>query len=107
MRARQRQVRFYQRASAVLTPSFQSDGLALSLMRDTLFHWMKAIPYVRREMIRTLAALKTGLFSVLPAEIRPPMRFFRVEAGTIGRAARSGTSHCGKRTLGKDAGERH
>jgi hypothetical protein len=56
-------VRFYQAASALLTPFFQSDSRAAALTRDLTFRRLPCIPYVRREMLRTLAGLKTGLFT--------------------------------------------
>lgn len=62
-RARRRQVRFYQRASAVMTPLFQSDSRVFPALRDLTFHRMKIVPYLKREMVRTLAGLKTGLFT--------------------------------------------
>ncbi len=61
--ARRRQVRFYQRASAVMTPLFQSDSRVFPALRDLTFHRMKIVPYLKREMVRTLAGLKTGLFT--------------------------------------------
>jgi 2-polyprenyl-6-methoxyphenol hydroxylase-like FAD-dependent oxidoreductase len=62
-RNRRDHVRFYQRASAIMTPFFQSDSRALSIIRDLTFDRMKIVPYLRREMVRTLAGLKTGLFT--------------------------------------------
>lgn len=62
-RARRRQVRFYQRASALMTPMFQSDSRVFPALRDLTFHRMKIVPYLKREMVRTLAGLKTGLFT--------------------------------------------
>lgn len=62
-RHRRRHVRFYQRASAVMTPFFQSDSTLLAAVRDLVFDRMKIVPYLRREMVRTLAGLKTGLFT--------------------------------------------
>ncbi len=61
--ARRRQVRFYQRASALMTPLFQSDSRVFPALRDLTFHRMKIVPYLKREMVRTLAGLKTGLFT--------------------------------------------
>ncbi|MFT3809086.1 MAG: NAD(P)/FAD-dependent oxidoreductase [Micropepsaceae bacterium] len=61
--ARRRQVWFYQRASAVMTPLFQSDSRVFPALRDLTFHRMKIVPYLKREMVRTLAGLKTGLFT--------------------------------------------
>ena len=69
-RRRRRHVRFYQQASALMTPFFQSDSRLLARLRDLTFHRMKIVPYMHREMVRTLAGLKTGLFrSATPAEI--------------------------------------
>jgi 2-polyprenyl-6-methoxyphenol hydroxylase-like FAD-dependent oxidoreductase len=69
-RRRRRHVRFYQYASALMTPFFQSDSRLLARLRDLTFHRMKIVPYLHREMVRTLAGLKTGLFhSATPAEI--------------------------------------
>lgn len=62
-RRRRSQIRFYQAASALLTAFFQSDSGSLAFLRDLLFHRMRHVPYLRREMVRTLAGLKTGLFT--------------------------------------------
>jgi 2-polyprenyl-6-methoxyphenol hydroxylase-like FAD-dependent oxidoreductase len=62
-KTRRAHVRFYQMASAAMTPFFQSDSMAFATLRDVAFDRMKVIPYLRREMLRTLAGLKTGLFS--------------------------------------------
>ena len=62
-KARRDHVRFYQLASWIMTPFFQSDSTALALARDLTFHRLKILPYLRREMVRTLAGLKTGLFT--------------------------------------------
>lgn len=74
---RRRHVRFYQRASALMTPFFQSDSRILAGMRDLVFHRLRILPYLRREMVRTLAGLKTGLFAhqdaaALAGAIPPP-----------------------------------
>ncbi len=61
--ARRDHVRFYQYASLLLTSFFQSDSRILPALRDAFFHPMKRVPYLHREMIRTLAGLKTGLVS--------------------------------------------
>jgi 2-polyprenyl-6-methoxyphenol hydroxylase-like FAD-dependent oxidoreductase len=61
-RERGRQVRFYQFASAAMTPLFQSDSRIAPFLRDLSFHRLKMVPYLKREMVRTLAGLKTGLF---------------------------------------------
>jgi 2-polyprenyl-6-methoxyphenol hydroxylase-like FAD-dependent oxidoreductase len=75
--ARRAHVRFYQSASALMTPFFQSDSRALAVTRDLVFDRLKIVPWLRREMIRTLAGLKTGLLAhrdppVLAGAVRPP-----------------------------------
>jgi 2-polyprenyl-6-methoxyphenol hydroxylase-like FAD-dependent oxidoreductase len=62
-RARKSQVRFYQYASATMTPFFQSNSRFLSTLRDLTFDRMKSIPFVHGQMLRTLTGLKTGLLS--------------------------------------------
>jgi 2-polyprenyl-6-methoxyphenol hydroxylase-like FAD-dependent oxidoreductase len=62
-KTRRDHVRFYQFASWLMTPFFQSDSAALALARDLTFHHLRILPYLRREMVRTLAGLKTGLFT--------------------------------------------
>jgi 2-polyprenyl-6-methoxyphenol hydroxylase-like FAD-dependent oxidoreductase len=59
-RLRRRHVRFYQHASALMTPFFQSDSPVFGALRDASFRHFKRMPYLHREMIRTLAGLKTG-----------------------------------------------
>ena len=51
-----------------MTPFFQSDSRLLADMRDLVFHRMKIIPWLRREMLLTLAGLKTGLFASASAQ---------------------------------------
>ena len=74
-RARRRQIRFYQMASALMTPFFQSDSRVFAITRDLTFNRLKYIPYLRREMVRMLAGLKTGMLSdQTPAAIADPFR---------------------------------
>jgi 2-polyprenyl-6-methoxyphenol hydroxylase-like FAD-dependent oxidoreductase len=61
-------VRFNQRASALLTPFFQSDSRIFAMLRDLAFHRLCVVPYLRREMVRTLSGIKTGLFSATTAD---------------------------------------
>lgn len=61
--ARRAHVTFYQRASAVMTSFFQADSRSLPWLRDLVFDRMKIIPWLHREQLRTLAGLKTGLFT--------------------------------------------
>jgi 2-polyprenyl-6-methoxyphenol hydroxylase-like FAD-dependent oxidoreductase len=78
-RHRRRHVGFYQMASAVMTPFFQSDSRLLAILRDLTFDRMKIVPYLRREMVRTLAGLKTGVFSAAsPEQIVNCLAGFRV-----------------------------
>ncbi len=63
--ARRSQTRFYGLASRLLTPFFQSDSRLAALVRDATFAPMARIPYLRREMVRMLAGVKTGPFSTL------------------------------------------
>lgn len=78
-RMRKKHVRFYQTASHWLTPFFQSDSTFYPLLRDMLFGRMCKLPYIRTEMARTLAGIKTGLFSHLnPGIIHPEYDLRRV-----------------------------
>jgi 2-polyprenyl-6-methoxyphenol hydroxylase-like FAD-dependent oxidoreductase len=56
---------FYSTASRWLTPFFQSDSRAAGVVRDATFPLMGRIGFVRKEMVRTLSGMKTGLFSNL------------------------------------------
>jgi 2-polyprenyl-6-methoxyphenol hydroxylase-like FAD-dependent oxidoreductase len=62
-KARRDHTRFYGLASRILTPFFQSDSRLAAQLRDAVFAPSARIPYLRREMVRTLAGLKTGLFT--------------------------------------------
>ena len=69
---RKKHVRFYQMASHWLTPFFQSDSYVLPFIRDLTFGMMCKLPFVKIEMVRTLAGIKSGLFtSMNPGEICP------------------------------------
>lgn len=63
--ARKNHIRFYQRASRWLTPFFQSSCQHTGTLRDLTFGPMCKVPYLKREMLRALAGLKTGFFSQL------------------------------------------
>ena len=68
--ARRAHVRFYQQASWAMTRFFQSDSATLPWIRDLVFDPMRRIPWLHREMLRTLAGLKTGPFrTATPDEI--------------------------------------
>jgi 2-polyprenyl-6-methoxyphenol hydroxylase-like FAD-dependent oxidoreductase len=64
-RARRSHTRFYGVASRLLTPFFQSDSRVAAVARDATFETLARIPFVRREMVRMLAGVKTGPFSAL------------------------------------------
>lgn len=53
-------VRFYQLASRLMTPLFQSNSRTAAWARDLAFPLLPHLPWLRREMVRTLAGLKTG-----------------------------------------------
>jgi salicylate hydroxylase len=56
---------FYQIASRWLTPFFQSDSKAAAWLRDRTFGLCCKTPYLKTEMLRTLAGIKTGPFTFL------------------------------------------
>lgn len=62
---RKKHVRFYQTASRWLTPFFQSDRDWGAKVRDCSFDLLCRTPYVKTQMLETLAGLKTGLFTSL------------------------------------------
>ena len=62
---RRRHGNFYALASRWLTPFFQSDSRAAAGLRDLAFPLMGRVPYLRRQMVRTLAGMKTGVFTHL------------------------------------------
>ncbi|MCP1727249.1 2-polyprenyl-6-methoxyphenol hydroxylase-like FAD-dependent oxidoreductase [Natronospira proteinivora] len=59
--ARRRHLRFYQLASRALTPLFQSDSRLAGWLRDISFPLTNSVPYTRRQALRTVAGIKTGL----------------------------------------------
>ena len=77
-RSRRGQVRFYQRASRWMTPWFQSGLTPLSWPRDLLMGPLCRSPLLRRQMLLSLAGVKTGLLRsmVVPdgAAQPPPTR---------------------------------
>lgn len=64
-RRRKTHVGFYQFATRWTTPFFQSDHESLGKLRDLTFPIGMRVPYVRREMVATMAGLKTGPLSRL------------------------------------------
>ena len=59
--ARRHHLRFYQWATRVLTPFFQSSSPVWGWTRDVAFPLANLIPPVRRQGIRTMAGVKRGL----------------------------------------------
>jgi 2-polyprenyl-6-methoxyphenol hydroxylase-like FAD-dependent oxidoreductase len=58
--ARREHLAFYQLATRALTPVFQSDYEPLGALRDLFTPFATMIPFVRREMLRSMAGTKTG-----------------------------------------------
>jgi 2-polyprenyl-6-methoxyphenol hydroxylase-like FAD-dependent oxidoreductase len=67
-RIRRSHVRFYQYASLIMTPFFQSDARSLAWLRDLVFDPMRRVPWLHQQMLHTLAGLKTGLFTAAQPE---------------------------------------
>ncbi|HLK90868.1 MAG TPA: NAD(P)/FAD-dependent oxidoreductase [Polyangia bacterium] len=67
--ARRAHVAFYQLASRWLTPLFQSDLDWLGRLRDRLFPLLNRLPFLRQQMLRTLAGVRRG---VLRGDLRLP-----------------------------------
>jgi len=62
-RVRKNHLNFYHYASLWMTPFFQGDGVIEPFLRDRLFGPMCYMPWMKDEMMRTLAGMKTGLLS--------------------------------------------
>jgi len=60
--ARRSHLCYYQFATRWLTPFFQSDAPSLGWLRDGFFPLIGRVPWVRRQMITTMAGQKTGVF---------------------------------------------
>ena len=58
--ARREHLAFYQLATRALTPVFQSDYEPLGALRDLFTPIATMLPFVRREMLRSMAGTKTG-----------------------------------------------
>ena len=61
--ARHSTTRFYSALTKRLTPFFQTANPVLQLGRDTVLPFMPHIPYIGRQMVLTMAGLKTGWWS--------------------------------------------
>lgn len=62
-RSRRAHLAFYQLATRWLTPFFQSEFEILGVLRDVLMAPASRLGFVSREMVRTMAGTKTGIFS--------------------------------------------
>jgi 2-polyprenyl-6-methoxyphenol hydroxylase-like FAD-dependent oxidoreductase len=82
--ARRRHVRFYQWASRWFTPLFQSDSIAAAWLRDVAMPAARLLPWSRKETVRTLAGLKTGIFAAMDHRslIDPVHSFHRIVTET-------------------------
>ena len=85
-RARHGQVDFYQLMSRYLTPFFQSDSRLTPWVRDQSFRHLYRLPYVRGEMLRTLAGLKTGLLTSRSLKQLPMAQIETIETRRIASA---------------------
>lgn len=75
--SRHSHVRYYQWASRMLTPFFQSDQAWLAKVRDLLFEPVSRLPYVGGEFRATLVGAKSGiLFGRLDESLQGPSSFF-------------------------------
>lgn len=76
-------IRFYQMASTVLTQFFQSHSRLTGPIRNLAFGPMGRLPWLRTEMVKTLAGLKTGPFSwQKPEQLAATGAFGAVPSGT-------------------------
>jgi len=64
--SRKKHLRFYQYASRLLTPFFQSNSTAAAIFRDLVFPPMRYIPLAKKHALTTLFGVKTSLFSNKP-----------------------------------------
>lgn len=69
-RRRRAHHRYYRWGSRLLTPLFQSDGQALGRVRDAALPLACRAPVIGRQMLLTLAGVKTGPLSTMP--LPPP-----------------------------------
>lgn len=71
-RARRGQTRFYSLASRWMTPFFQSGRRRLGPPRDLFLHPLCRFPPLRRQMLLTLAGLKSGLLRANRPQVPGP-----------------------------------
>lgn len=61
-RRRKRKIRFYQQLTRMLSPFFQANGSWRGVARDIALPWLPSIPFIGKEMLRTLSGSKKGWF---------------------------------------------
>lgn len=71
---RLKHIQFYQRMSRWLTPFYQSNSCSLALIRDYILPFGQQLPWINRQVIRTLTGVKTGIF--LDRDILPKSDIF-------------------------------
>lgn len=62
-------IRFYQMMSRQLTPLYQSHRRDLGILRDIAFPWMYRLPWLRREMAKTISGFKMGALRELDGAV--------------------------------------
>lgn len=72
-RLRMSSIHFYQWLSRALTPFYQSDSQRLGWLRDMAFTWMYRMPWLRKQMARTISGIKLNALQEMSlAEIAQP-----------------------------------
>jgi 2-polyprenyl-6-methoxyphenol hydroxylase-like FAD-dependent oxidoreductase len=70
---RKSQLNFYQTANHFVTPWFQSSHFMMGFLRDLLHGTFCKTPILKKQMLLTLACMKTGYFSSTPLNAFPPL----------------------------------
>lgn len=60
LKQRASKVAYYQQLTKLISPFFQSDGKLKGIVRNLFLPWLSHAPFVRHEMLRTLAGVKRG-----------------------------------------------
>jgi 2-polyprenyl-6-methoxyphenol hydroxylase-like FAD-dependent oxidoreductase len=55
-------LRYYAAVTFFLSPFFQSDVTILGWGRDVVLPWLPHVPFVKKQMLMTMAGLKGGFF---------------------------------------------
>lgn len=59
-RLRKRKIRYYQQLTRMLSPFFQAHGKLKGVARDLALPWFPSMPFVGKQMLRTLSGNKKG-----------------------------------------------